>query len=301
MEYYMERFRFKKIDAFVEGQSIGNPAGCVYLPGPDALSGDAMQQIAHELGGFVSEVVFVYSDEGYTALRYFSPEREMAFCGHCTVAVMYDLIKNDPELARNPIIRVHVQGHELLVRNDIASSDSVFISTPLPKFLTTTLDRDDVAAALKIPPGEIHEKNRIMLVNTGLSTLIVPLVSLDTLLSLLPDQKNLKEFCMRNDIELILVFSDEVSSKDNSYRTRVFAPAFGYLEDPATGSGNAALGYYLLNAHIWDGRMLRVEQGRSREHPSIIRLESDASKLQRTVFFGGNARVKIEGDYLFYP
>jgi len=283
----MERFRFKKIDAFVEGQSNGNPAGCVYLPGPDALSGDAMQQIARELGGFVSEVVFVFSDEGYTALRYFSPEREMAFCGHCTIAVMYDLIKNDPELARNPIIRVHVQGRELLVRNDIASTDSVFISTPLPQFLTTTLDRDDVAAALKIPPGEISEKNRIMLVNTGLSTLIVPLISLDTLLSLLPDQKNLKEFCVRNDIELILVFSDEVSSKDNSYRTRVFAPAFGYLEDPATGSGNAALGYYLLNADVWDGRMLRVEQGRSREHPSIIRLESDASKLQRTVFFGG--------------
>jgi len=297
----MERFRFKKIDAFVEGQSNGNPAGCVYLPGPDFLSGDAMQQIARELGGFVSEVVFVYSDEGYTALRYFSPEREMAFCGHCTIAVMYDLIKNDPELARNPIIRVHVAGRELLVRNDIASTDSVFISTPLPQFLTTTLDRDDVAAALKIPPGEIPEKNRIMLVNTGLTTLIVPLVSLDTLLALRPDQKNLREFCMRNGIELILVFSDEVSSKDNSYRTRVFAPVFGYLEDPATGSGNAALGYYMLNANIWDGHMLRIEQGRSREHPSIIRLMSDASMLQRTVFFGGNARVRIEGDYLHYP
>ena len=297
----MERYRFKKIDAFVEGQSSGNPAGCVYLPGPDALSGDAMQQIARELGGFVSEVVFVYSDEGYTALRYFSPEREMAFCGHCTIAVMYDLIKNDPELARNPIIRVHVAGRELLVRNEIASTDSVFISTPLPQFLTTTLDRDDVAAALKIPPGEISGKNRIMPVNTGLTTLIVPLVSLDTLLALRPDQKNLKEFCIRNGIELILVFSDEVSLKDNSYRTRVFAPVFGYLEDPATGSGNAALGYYMLNTNIWDGHMLRIEQGRSREHPSIIRLMSDASMLQRTVFFGGNARVRIEGDYLHYP
>jgi PhzF family phenazine biosynthesis protein len=300
-EGYMERYRFKKIDAFVEGQSAGNPAGCVYLPGPDALSADAMQQIARELGGFVSEVVFVYSDESYTSLRYFSPEREMAFCGHCTIAVMYDLIKNDPEIARNPIIRIHIEGRELLVRNDIASTDSVFISAPLPQFLTPTLDREDIAAVLKIPPGEIPEKNRIMLVNTGLSTLIVPLTSLETLLSLRPDKKNLREFCLRNSIELVLVFSDEVSSKDNSYRTRVFAPVFGYLEDPATGSGNAALGYYLLNGTIWDGNMLRIEQGRSREHPNIIRLVSDASKLQRTVFFGGNAQVRIEGDYLIYP
>ena len=215
----MQRYRFKKIDAFVEGQSAGNPAGCMYLPDPDALSGDAMQQIARELGGFVSEVVYVYTDEGYTALRYFSPEREVAFCGHCTVAVMYDLIKNDPELARNPIIRVHVQGRALLVRNEIASADSVFISTPPPQFLPVRLSRDDIAAALKIPPAEIGEKNRIMLVNAGLATLIVPLASLDTLLALHPDQKNLREFCLVNNIEIILVFTQEVSSDRNNYRT----------------------------------------------------------------------------------
>ena len=68
----MRRFRFKKIDAFVEGRSGGNPAGCVYLPDEDALSAAEMQQIARELAGFVSEVVYIYSDEGYTALRYFS-------------------------------------------------------------------------------------------------------------------------------------------------------------------------------------------------------------------------------------
>jgi predicted PhzF superfamily epimerase YddE/YHI9 len=46
--------------------------------------------------------------------------------------------------------------------------------------------------------------------------------------------------------------------------------------------------------------MLRIEQGRSRERPNIIRLVSDASKVQRSVFFGGNARVRIEGEYLLY-
>jgi PhzF family phenazine biosynthesis protein len=279
----MRRYRFKKIDAFVEGQSAGNPAGCMYLPDPDALSGVEMQQIARELGGFVSEMVYIDTDEGYTSLRYFSPEREVVFCGHCTVAVMYDLIKNDPELARNPIIRVHVQGRALLVRNEIASADSVFITTPPPQFLPVSLSRDDIAAALKILPAEIGEKNRIMLVNAGLATLIVPLASL---LALHPDQKNLREFCLVNNIEIILVFTQAVSSDRNNYRTRVFAPVFGYLEDPATGSGNAALGYYLLDAKTWDGRMLRIEQGRSREYPNIIRLVSDASKVQRSVFFG---------------
>jgi len=297
----MQRYRFKKIDAFVEGQSTGNPAGCVYLPNQDALSDEGMQQIARELAGFVSEVVYVYLEEGNTTLRFFSSEREVAFCGHATIAVMYDLIKNDPERARNPVARIHVQARELLVRNEIASADAVFISAPLPRFTSTDLTRDDIAAALRIPPGEIPEKNRIMLVNAGLATLIVPIPSLDFLLSLRPDQKNLREFCLANSIEIILVWSDEVSLPQNNYRTRVFAPIYGYLEDPATGSGNAALGYYLLNTALWDGHMIRIEQGRSREHPNIIRLVSDASKVQRSVFFGGNARVRIEGEYLLYP
>jgi len=141
-----------------------------------------------------------------------------------------------------------VQGRDLLVRNEIAASDAVFISAPLPRYLDTDLNRDDIAAALKIPPGGISDNNRIMLVNAGLSTLIVPFTSLEALLSLRPDQKNLREFCLAHGIEIILVFTEEVSIKTNNYRSRVFAPIYGYLEDPATGSGNAALGYYLLNA-----------------------------------------------------
>jgi len=50
----MQRYRFKKIDAFVEGESTGNPAGCVYMPDQNALSVEEMQQIARELAGFVS-------------------------------------------------------------------------------------------------------------------------------------------------------------------------------------------------------------------------------------------------------
>ena len=102
---------------------------------------------------------------------------------------MYDLIKNDPERARNPVARIRVQGRELLVRNEITSADAVFISAPLPQFLIPDLTRDDIAAALRIPPGEITEKNKITQVNAGLTTLIVSLTSLDTLLSLRPDQK----------------------------------------------------------------------------------------------------------------
>lgn len=282
-------------------RSSGNPAGCIYLPSEDALSAEGMQQIARELSGCVSEVVYVYPDEGHTGLKFFSSEREVAFCGHGTIAAMYDLIKNDPVLSRDPVTRIHAGGQELLVRNEIAKADAVFISAPQPVEQKLSISRDCIAAALRIAPAEISEKHRIACINAGLATLIVPLDSLDTLLSIHPDQLHLKEFCLSNGIEIILVFSTVTSKAGNSYRTRVFAPIFGYLEDPATGSGNAALGYYLLKEDTWDGRMIAIEQGKSREHPNIIRLVSDASKVQRSVFFGGNAIVRIEGEYLLYP
>lgn len=294
----MQRFMFKKIDAFVMGQSNGNPAGVVYLQGEGALSAEGMQQIARELAGCVSEVVYLFPDDGHTGLRFFSSEREVAFCGHGAIAAMYDLIKNDPVLLLDPVTRIHVGTQELLVRNEIASADSVFISAPLPVELKLSVSRDGIAAALRIAPGDLSEKHRITCINAGLSTLIVSVDTLDTLLSIHPDQQYLKDFCLANGIEIILVFSTEISGVGNHYRTRVFAPVFGYLEDPATGSGNAALGYYLLKDGTWDGNMITIEQGKDREHPNIIRLVSDGSKIQRSVFFGGNAVVRIEGEYL---
>jgi PhzF family phenazine biosynthesis protein len=294
----MQRLPFKKIDAFVYNKSSGNPAGCIYLDSPDAISVGQMQQIAREMAGCVSEVVYVYREDNVTTLRFFSSECEVAFCGHGTIAAMYTLIKNDISLLRNPIMRIRIGDRQILVRNEIAGSDSVFISAPPPVVLKTDLAADAVAAVLRVPPGEIADPGAITLINAGLATLLVPLRSLDTLLSTRPDQQNLKEFCTRHGIEIILIYTPEVSTSGAAYRTRVFAPVFGYLEDPATGSGNAAFAYYLLAAHKWDGKLLTVEQGKSREHPNIIRLMSDESERQRTVFFGGNAVVRIEGEYL---
>jgi PhzF family phenazine biosynthesis protein len=296
----MQRLRFKKIDTFAYQMYGGNPAGCIYLDDPQAISPDQMQQIAREMAGCVSEVVYVYGEDTFTTLRFFSSEREVAFCGHGTIAVMYDLIKNNVTLMRDPILAIRIGDREILVRNQIKETDSVFISAPPPVTMKTDVDTDSVAAALRIPPGEIGDPAGISVINAGLATLLVPLRSLATLLSIHPDPLHLREFCSRHGIEIVLIHTHETSTTGASYRTRVFAPVFGYLEDPATGSGNAAFGYYLLAAQKWDGKLLTIEQGSNRDHPNIISLISDASEKQRTVFFGGNAVVRIEGEYLLH-
>ena len=92
----MRILRFKKIDAFASINSSGNPAAVVYLDALDELTENEMLQIAKELKGFVSEVGFVCpgTDSDYQ-LRYFSSVREVAFCGHATIAILNDIIANN--------------------------------------------------------------------------------------------------------------------------------------------------------------------------------------------------------------
>jgi len=139
----------------------------------------------------------------------------------------------------------------------------------------------------------------VSVVNAGLETLIVPLRRLKTVLSLTPSLEELKDFCVRHAVDTITVFSDETADSGNRFRTRVFAPTFGYLEDPATGSGNAALGYYLVKNGKWDGMPITLEQNGSRDNPNIVRLITKPDENGNTrVLFGGNAIVRIQGDYI---
>lgn len=296
----MKKYRFKKIDAFASGQSTGNPAGAVYLDSPDELTPEEMQRIARELKGFVSEVGYVWHiDERTFGLKYYSSEREVEFCGHATIAIMYDLIRNDQDLIKNDLIHIVTNKGQLAVENRIQSDDAVFITAPAPVFSIREVSRDHVVSAFRLNDGDLSKDYPISIVNAGLETLIVPLHKLKNILSLTPSFEELKDFCVSRGVDIIIVFSEETSGCGNRFRTRVFAPTFGYLEDPATGSGNAALGYYLIKNGKWDGTPVTLEQNASMDNPNIVRLiaKRDESGNSR-VLFGGNAIVRIEGAYV---
>lgn len=296
----MKKFKFKKIDAFATQKSDGNPAGMVYLESFDDITPDDMLKIAKELEGFVSEVGYVWRIEENTfSLKYYSSEREVDFCGHATIAIMYDLIKNSDDLINKKQINIITCKGKLIVENRISSEDAVFITAPVPVFSKDKIDIESVAKALRISSLEINNDYPISILNSGLETLIVPIKNISAVLSISPVLDELKEFCIDNSIDIITVYTDEVAYKRNRYRSRVFAPTFGYLEDPATGSGNSALGYYLLQNRIWDGTFMSLEQNGSFENPNIIKLlAKDTEGKKPQVVFGGGAIVRIEGEYI---
>lgn len=296
----MKKFKFKKINAFATERSEGNPAGMVYLNNSDKISTDEMLRIAKELKGFVSEVGYVKQiDKNTFELKYYSSEREVDFCGHATIAIMYDLIKSSNELINKKHINILTNKGKLEVENRINQEDAVFISAPQPIFSVKKVSIESIAKSLKINTNEIDECYPISIVNAGLETLIVPIKTLKGILSISPNLDELKNFCTLNRVDIITVYSHEVVNTENKLRTRVFAPTFGYLEDPATGSGNSALGYYLMKNKIWDGTYMSIEQNGNSECSNIVKLiAKDTTSSNPQVVFGGGAIVKFEGEYL---
>jgi PhzF family phenazine biosynthesis protein len=291
----MTQYRYKKIDAFTSGDSLGNPAACLFI-GNERLSDSEMLYIARQHKGFVSEVVFCSDSETADCrLTYYSSECEVDFCGHGTIAAMYELIKNDEKLRSKAelVIDTNKKG-KLTVYNRIDAEDAVYITAPQAQYFTVPVSIADIAQALNISVSAVSKRLPVDFIDAGLKTLIVPLNDYETEISIFPDEKVLKKFCLDNDIDIVLIFSRETAKEDSIAHTRVFAPKFGYLEDPATGSGNSAFGNYMLKNNLWDGSPVAIEQGGNDRIFNTVKLTTRG----KDVLFGGRATLRIDGVYI---
>ena len=191
----LQTFRYKKLDAFTANGSLGNPAAVLYLTPKQKLSETDMLNIARQHKGYVSEVIYCAQNAEDIALTYYSSECEVDFCGHGTIACMYSLILESPELKLQKEIRIHTNKKgDLTVFNKIPERDAVFITAPLPVFIGTNLDVYAVSQHLSIAAENIQSKRPIDIIDAGLRTLIVPITDLNTEISIFPDIDRLKEF-----------------------------------------------------------------------------------------------------------
>jgi len=292
----MNEYRYKKIDAFTSKKSLGNPAACIYLDNDQTLDEDKMQAIARQHKGFVSEVVYCSkSSLADYKLVYYSSECEVDFCGHGTIACMYSLIKSTPDLMGKSELLVETNRKGILTAyNQITEHDAVYITAPEAEHIGTNLSLELIAKNLNLESKQVFDRYPIDIIDAGLRTLIVPIAKLEDEIGVWPVEQQLRNFCIDHDIDIILIFSREVQNPQNIAHTRIFAPRFGYLEDPATGSGNCAFGYYMLENKLWNGGSISIEQGSAEMEYNIIKLNTQNDK----VLFGGRATDRIIGKYL---
>ncbi len=291
----MKEYDYKKVDAFTSKGSMGNPAAFLMLH--DAkMSDEQFLAIGREHAGFVSEVVFCTdSDRADYKLTYYSSQCEVDFCGHGTVAAMYEVIRNDKKLLHKAEILFDTNKKGILsVYNRLQEEDAIYITAPKAQQLQVPVNHEQIAKALGIQIADMQNASPVDFIDAGLRTLIVPILKLEKEISVYPNEPCLKEFCLNNGIDIILIFCMDTAAKECFAHTRVFAPKFGYLEDPATGSGNSAFANYLIKNKMWDGSPIGVEQGGDNILYNTIKL----MKQEEYILFGGRATLRIVGKYI---
>lgn len=290
----MKQYRYIKSNAFTSGASLGNPAAAL-ITEDECLTPEQMQQIAAEHKGFVMETVFCSpSETAECKLTYYSSECEVDFCGHGTIATMYSIIKDDAALRTKKVLVVETNKKGMIsVYNEIDTEDAVYIEAPSPIEHAMNIPVEDIEDILTLRKGSVNRDRAIRIIDAGLRTLIVPITQFEDEVLVYPDETALKAFCEGNDIDNILIYSLQVADASNYAHTRVFAPKYGYLEDPATGSGNSAFANYLLSENMWDGSLITIEQGGDDRIFNAVKLKT----LNGKVLFGGRATIKILGDY----
>lgn len=292
---HTKKYIYKKSDAFTSELSLGNPAACIYT-GKDNLSDKEMMNIAKQHKGFVSEVVFcANSDIADCKLTYYSSECEVDFCGHGTIAAMYELLKNNEVLSHKKeiIFETNKKG-TLFLYNELENEDAIYVTAPEPKYSEVHVNNIEIANAFGVEESTLTKKYPMALIDAGLCTLIVPIASYQNEIEIFPCEQRLKAFCLENKIDIILIFCMDTSNTEFIAHTRVFAPKFGYLEDPATGTGNSAFGYYMNANKLWDGTPVAIEQEGCDRIFNTVKLKIKDNK----VLFGGKATLRIDGYYI---
>ena len=224
-----------------------------------------MQRIAAEIG--YSETAFLAQKrpEEWT-VRYYSPQAEVPFCGHATVASGVALgsrfgegrYRLDTLVGEVP---VEVRAADGLLR---ASLTSV---SPEQR----AVDAEDLEEALRLLDWSVEDLDRAIppaLAYAGAWHLILALSERSTLARLDYDFEGLKRFMLDRELTTVqLIWRED--------RTTLHArnpfPVGGVVEDPATGASAAALGGYLRDSHLIESPSeVVIHQGEDMGRPSTI-------------------------------
>lgn len=258
----------QRIAAFSSGTTGGNPAGVVITDVlPDA---DQMQQLAAEVG--FSETAFAAPIADGWRVRYFSPESEVPFCGHATIALgaalaerfgdgIYALTLNDAK------ITVECRQSDGLVEAALQSPPTRSRPAP-PSLVIEVLEMfgytyDDLDP--RIPPAIIH---------AGADHLLLTLERREALAAMNYDLHYGRALMNRERIVTIVLAWVETPQR---FHTRNAFASGGVYEDPATGASTAALAGYLRDLGWPHNGVIDLVQGEDMGSPSHLRAEIPAT------------------------
>jgi len=267
---------FVTVDVFTSQRFGGNPLAV--LPNAAGLTSGQMQDIAAEFN--LSETAFVLppDDPRHTArVRIFTPKLEMPFAGHPNVGTGFFLATRDPDPPEHytfeeiaGLVRVHI------LRGPDKAVTGARISAPRDLSIDISIPTGVVAACACLTTADIATTaHQPLVASVGTPFVIAELTSLEALSRASPDiaafraaAARFPELADRFNLHLYVRRDGDATRP----RARMFAPLGGVLEDPATGSANAALAALLTSLAPGENVDLHydIEQGVEMGRPSQI-------------------------------
>ena len=279
----MPSFRYVIADVFTDRPLEGN--GLAVFTDARELAEGRLQPLARELN--LSETVFVYPAEqgGHAKIRIFTPTSEVPFAGHPTLGSAF-VLAGPLQLEE---IRLETGAGIVPVRLERDGSRIVFgwMTQPLPTF-----EPYEPAEALLAALGVEESRLPIELYDNGLHHVYVTLGSDDEVAALEPDQTALARL---PDVLGVNCFA----GSGTTWKTRMFAPAGGVPEDPATGSAAGPLACHVMRHGLVEpGTQIEISQGAEIRRPSTLfaRVEGSPEKIEK-VEVGGSAVVVARGEF----
>ena len=245
---------------------------------------DRLQPIAREMN--FSETVFVYKPEGegHAKIRIFTPTIEMPFAGHPTLGTAFilaaplqlDEIRLETGAGIVPVLLERRDGRIAFGR----------MSQPVP-----TVEAFDGEERLLEILGVGRSELPVEVYDNGVRHVYVCLGSEDEVAALRPDLGRLAE-------ESAALGFNCFAGDGARWKNRMFAPAGGVAEDPATGSAAGPLALHLArHGRIAFGDEIEISQGVEVGRPSKLyaRVEGSADGVER-VEVGGSAVTVARGE-----
>ena len=270
------------VDVFTDVPLEGNPVA-IFTDGT-GLSGETMQRAARELN--LSETVFVLPPDGEAdaRARIFTPYVELPFAGHPVLGTAFVLGERSRAdalalLTGSGLVRIALQRrHGSVVFGEMQQ--------PIPRW--EPFDRANaLLGALDVDGSQLP----IEVYDNGPRHVFVALEDETAVAKLRPNIAALTE--------LGPVGISCFAVADSRVKTRMFGPALGVVEDPATGSAAGPLAVHLArHGQTRFGESIVIRQGVEIGRPSVLhaRAEGSASDVRR-VIVGGGAVVVARGEY----
>jgi trans-2,3-dihydro-3-hydroxyanthranilate isomerase len=283
---------FDIVDVFTDRAFAGNQLAVVHRA--RTLRTEQMQAIAQEFG--LSETAFTMSPTSAHAtykLRIFTPTRELPFAGHPSIGAAWALAFAD--MIRGGDVVQECGAGLLPIRVDAGGAE-VTGGAPEPG---PDLPGDTLAAAVGLGADDLDPDLPAGVGAAGIPFAFLP-VRPDAVARAQPDPAAIRA-ATPGLTGLSLVAVDR---ERRDVHARVFCPAVGVPEDPATGSAGVALGVFLGGrGALPDGwSTVTVAQGAEIGRPSRleVRVRCDGGIVAETAV-RGEVRMVAKGELLALP